>query len=264
MAEADWKARVISFPNAIKHNPPESPYAILNWKSFIDEIPECELKEKHLKCIEDYFKSQEFVDNVGKNRPPRNRRPYLEALAWIRGKARRKPNFRKVTGSSRGSISGSSSTSYKTHPHQEQEQEQDPDQENIKRSHVDKPPKSKPHGSKAAGIIAKLREENERMFVDFGEHEDLARELMDKLKLTRNSGDISANVQNKILRDWLAIRAKEEKRFIWGAKIYLHYEYYLQDKSEKYLKGIMRSKSLSLPKELQETEGRDWEKEPFA
>ena len=53
MAEADWEARVVWIPNAIKYNPPESPNVVKGWAATWDEIPECRLKltaYQHLKA----------------------------------------------------------------------------------------------------------------------------------------------------------------------------------------------------------------------
>lgn len=44
MAKADWKARLVWLPNAVKFNPPESPNVVIWWSKSWPEIPECELK----------------------------------------------------------------------------------------------------------------------------------------------------------------------------------------------------------------------------
>ena len=46
MVKADFKARVMWVPNAIKHNKPESPNVVKSWASEFDLIPECELKRE--------------------------------------------------------------------------------------------------------------------------------------------------------------------------------------------------------------------------
>lgn len=46
MAKADWKARVVWIPNAIKHNPPANPNVVKSWKLQFDLIPECPLKHE--------------------------------------------------------------------------------------------------------------------------------------------------------------------------------------------------------------------------
>jgi hypothetical protein len=99
MVEADWKARVVSIPNAIKYNPPESPNVVKSWQNWLDEIPECELKDKHIELIIDFLE-----DNFPS---------CLEAID---------PSFKA---SSKASRKASVKPSRKPLPNQEQEQEQD-------------------------------------------------------------------------------------------------------------------------------------------
>jgi len=44
MAKADFKARIVWLPNAIKHNPPANPNIVKSWKKEFDLLPECPLK----------------------------------------------------------------------------------------------------------------------------------------------------------------------------------------------------------------------------
>jgi hypothetical protein len=44
LVKADWKARVVWVPNAIKYNAPDNPNVVKSWRTAWDEIPECELK----------------------------------------------------------------------------------------------------------------------------------------------------------------------------------------------------------------------------
>jgi len=46
MVEADWQARLIWVPNAIRHNPPASLNTIKSWRTTWSLLPECELKTK--------------------------------------------------------------------------------------------------------------------------------------------------------------------------------------------------------------------------
>lgn len=46
LAKADWSARLVWLPNAIKHNFPESPNVVRGWKIYWDELPECPLKDE--------------------------------------------------------------------------------------------------------------------------------------------------------------------------------------------------------------------------
>lgn len=45
MASADWNARVLWVPNAIKYNPPENPNVVKSWARVWSELPECPMKE---------------------------------------------------------------------------------------------------------------------------------------------------------------------------------------------------------------------------
>lgn len=57
MAVADWKARVVWLPNAIRHNPPASPNVITGWRKAWDEIPPCELRNRALRGIWAFLES---------------------------------------------------------------------------------------------------------------------------------------------------------------------------------------------------------------
>lgn len=46
MAKADFQARVMWVPKAIKHNPPASPNVVKSWAAEFDLIPECDLKRE--------------------------------------------------------------------------------------------------------------------------------------------------------------------------------------------------------------------------
>lgn len=92
LAEADWKARVIWIPNALKYNRPESPNVVASWAVSWDEIPECRLKHIANAALKD------FTEGLG------------EAFAKAFAKACPKPSGKAM-------------------PNQEQEQEQDKEQE---------------------------------------------------------------------------------------------------------------------------------------
>jgi hypothetical protein len=51
MIKADWQARVLWIPNAIKYNMPANPNVIKGWKSHWDLIPECSLKSEAHKAL---------------------------------------------------------------------------------------------------------------------------------------------------------------------------------------------------------------------
>jgi uncharacterized phage protein (TIGR02220 family) len=44
MARADWTARLVFLPNAVKHNPPQSVNVVKGWRAEFDELPDCPLK----------------------------------------------------------------------------------------------------------------------------------------------------------------------------------------------------------------------------
>jgi hypothetical protein len=52
MVHADWKARVVFIPNAIKYNPPGSPNVVRAWANAIRDLPECELKTQAIQHIQ--------------------------------------------------------------------------------------------------------------------------------------------------------------------------------------------------------------------
>jgi len=64
LVEVDWSRRLIFVPNAIKHNPPESPNVVKSWASHWDLLPECELKAKIYKHLKAFLEGQ--GDGFGK------------------------------------------------------------------------------------------------------------------------------------------------------------------------------------------------------
>jgi hypothetical protein len=56
LAEADWKARVVWVPNAVKYNQPESPNVVKSWRHAWDEIPECALKAEAHERLKAFMK----------------------------------------------------------------------------------------------------------------------------------------------------------------------------------------------------------------
>ncbi|MEN6337363.1 MAG: hypothetical protein ABFE01_24165, partial [Phycisphaerales bacterium] len=59
MAKADWGARVVWVPNAIKYNPPESPNVVRSWGKLFNMVPECALK------AEAYAQLKAFIEALG-------------------------------------------------------------------------------------------------------------------------------------------------------------------------------------------------------
>ncbi|MDQ0035865.1 hypothetical protein J2W30_003633 [Variovorax boronicumulans] len=96
MVKADFKARVIWLPSAIKHNKPESPNVVRSWAAEFDLIPECDLKREAFGAL----------------------KASIHALGEAFGKA-----FDEAFGKP------SLKPSPKTMPNQEQEQEQEQEQD---------------------------------------------------------------------------------------------------------------------------------------
>lgn len=51
MVKADFKARVVWVPKAIRHNKPESPNVVRSWGTEFDLIPECDLKGEAFEAL---------------------------------------------------------------------------------------------------------------------------------------------------------------------------------------------------------------------
>ncbi len=56
MAKADWKARLVFLPNAMKHNAPENPNVVIGWRTAFDELPDSTLKQEIYDAIIAYLK----------------------------------------------------------------------------------------------------------------------------------------------------------------------------------------------------------------
>ncbi len=67
MAKADFAARLMWLPNAIKHNKPESPNVVKSWSAEFDLLPECPLKLEALEAI------KTFVCSLGPGFPVHSR-----------------------------------------------------------------------------------------------------------------------------------------------------------------------------------------------
>ncbi len=54
MGKADWAARVVWLPNAVKHNPPANQSVARGWRNALADVPECTLKLEaigHLEAV---------------------------------------------------------------------------------------------------------------------------------------------------------------------------------------------------------------------
>lgn len=103
MAKADFKARLVWLPKAIRYNKPESPNVVRGWRVELDLLPECDLKREAIEAI------REALSDAGPS--------YVEAFEEVlsgKGKATSKADEKP-----------SAKPSAKTMPNQEQEQEQE-------------------------------------------------------------------------------------------------------------------------------------------
>lgn len=64
LVKADFNARVIYIPNAIKYNKPQSPNVVISWSKYWDEIPECSLRDIAYREIKAFLEemSETFVE----------------------------------------------------------------------------------------------------------------------------------------------------------------------------------------------------------
>jgi hypothetical protein len=99
MAKADFKAKLVWLPNAIRHNKPESPNVVRSWRVELDLLPECALKREAIAAI------RECLEVAGPS--------YVAAFDELFS-----------TGSDEPAPKASGKASAKAMPNQEQEQEQ--------------------------------------------------------------------------------------------------------------------------------------------
>ncbi|MGJ7512370.1 hypothetical protein [Variovorax sp. GT1P44] len=100
MAKADFKAKLVWLPNALRHNKPESPNVVRSWRVELDLLPECALKREAISSM------RECLEEAGES--------YVAAFDEL-----------FVSKDSAGSAKASAKPSAKAMPNQEQEQEQD-------------------------------------------------------------------------------------------------------------------------------------------
>jgi len=87
MVKADFKARVMWLPSAIKHNRPESPNVVRSWGAEFDLIPECDLKREAFESLkasihalgESFAKA--FDESLAEPSPKPSRKPSPKAMA---------------------------------------------------------------------------------------------------------------------------------------------------------------------------------------
>lgn len=56
LAKADWNARVVWIPNAVKYNPPDNPNVVKGWRDSWAEVPECSLKTEAYEVFKGFTK----------------------------------------------------------------------------------------------------------------------------------------------------------------------------------------------------------------
>jgi hypothetical protein len=56
MVKADFAARLVFIPNAIRYNAPANPNIVKGWKTYWDELPECALKDEARERVKDFLK----------------------------------------------------------------------------------------------------------------------------------------------------------------------------------------------------------------
>jgi len=110
MAKADFKARLVWLPNALKHNKPESPNVVRSWRTELDLLPECTLRSEAIAHI------TKIIDHIG----PAHAQALREAL----GEAGAVPSPKPLA-------KPSAKASRKTIPNQQQQQEQQEIQSSI-------------------------------------------------------------------------------------------------------------------------------------
>lgn len=60
LAKADWLARLVWIPKALKHSPPASPNVVRHWRITLNLLPECQLRDEAFRGME------AFLEGIGK------------------------------------------------------------------------------------------------------------------------------------------------------------------------------------------------------
>jgi hypothetical protein len=89
MAKADFKARLVWLPKALKHNKPESPNVVRSWRVELDLLPECELKREAIAAVREHLTGigpsyaeafDELTDKPAKTTPKHSGKPSSKAM----------------------------------------------------------------------------------------------------------------------------------------------------------------------------------------
>ena len=90
MAKADFKAKLVWLPKAIRHNKPESPNVVRGWRVELDLLPECDLKREAIAGIREALESagvayveafDEVLDAKQKAPPKASAKPSVKPIA---------------------------------------------------------------------------------------------------------------------------------------------------------------------------------------
>jgi hypothetical protein len=132
LVKADFNAKLVWLPNAIKYNLPESPNVIKSWANELEQLPECDLLFEAIETIRTSIKNI-GEDVIGKALPKASPKPLPKSLGKPSPKPLGKPSPKP-----------SGKALPKASPNQEQEQEQE--QENNFPPENDRPKTSKHTG----------------------------------------------------------------------------------------------------------------------
>ena len=134
LVEADWEARLVWIPGAMKYHLPESPNVVKGWATTWDELPECDLKTKAFQLL------KAFTEGLGEAFA----KAFAKACPKASGKPSRKP---------------------KANQEQEQEQEQEQDQkQDVELVRVGDPGSPDPGngGAPVVGVLLESRKPSKR------------------------------------------------------------------------------------------------------
>lgn len=91
MAKADFKAKLIWLPNALKHNKPESPNVVKSWRKEVILLPECALRNEAIAALRAYLETigepylaafdEPIDDPSAKPKPKPSSKPSTKAMA---------------------------------------------------------------------------------------------------------------------------------------------------------------------------------------
>jgi hypothetical protein len=113
MAKADFRARLVWLPNALKHNLPESPNVVRSWLVEIDLLPECALKDEALAQMRAVLteKGPAFVAALDES-------PKAKACAkaWPKALAKPKPNQEQEQDQDQDKLGGDAGADELTRP----------------------------------------------------------------------------------------------------------------------------------------------------